>query len=227
MNVVIKDIDFLPQRFTLERKKNKQRLLLIMIIFIVAVFAGLSVWVPFKMEKELLAKSKTLDENINMLNRATPTYNQMIAKQKEYEQKKQTVNNLESNVFKVIPFLEKVSEVTPQGVYVSQLAIIADEGVNITFISNSPVETANILVGLRKLDIFQSVNIEEVPFVGNPSQVKFNLRFKWAKEAPNKDTSKDTAKDTAKDTSKDTGKSSDKGDVNAAVKEVESKIKSQ
>lgn len=143
----------------------------------------------------------------------------MAARQKQYEQQEQIINQLEKNIFKVIPFLENVSKVTPWGVYIAKLAITADEGVNVTFISHDPVETANILVGLRKLDVFQTVAIETVPFAEGLRPVEFKLRFKWAGEISEGKASKEA--------NGEAGQGPDIGEINTAIKEAQNKIKPQ
>lgn len=209
---IVKDIDFLPQRIKLARKKKRQKWILIVVFFVLAVLVGLAVWIPFKLERDYRAKVKALDEKLSALNQAAPVYSQMLAKQKEYDLKKMTLDDLEKSSFKVLPFLERISEVTPPGVYISHLSVTADEGANITFISPGPVETAAMVVGLRSLDIFESVDIETVPFTNESKPVQLNLRFKWAKVKPGEEAKKEP----------------DKGaEINAAVKEAERKIKAQ
>lgn len=211
-----KDINFLPLRIKLARKKKKQRLILVIASFVLAVIIILAVWVPFKLERDYLTKARALDEKLDALNQAAPVYNQMIAKQKEYEQKKQALETLEKSGFKVLPFLEKISEVTPAGVYISQLSITADEGANITFITQDPVKTAALVVGLRRLDIFESVDIGTVPFIDNSKSVQLDLRFKWAREKPGEDVEKEGNKEPGRG-----------AEIDALIKEAERKIKPQ
>jgi Tfp pilus assembly protein PilN len=140
----------------------------------------------------------------------------MLAKQKEYDQKKQALETLAKSDFKVLPFLEKISEATPAGAYIAKLSVTADEGANITFVTRDPVETAALVVGLRRLDIFERVDIETVPFMDGSRPVQLNLRFKWAGEKPGEDGQRDAKKEP------------DKGaDINAAIKDIERKIKPQ
>lgn len=213
-----KDIDFLPLRIKLARRKKKQRMIRVFVSACCAAAVFLAVWVPFKLEKDYLARAGELDEKLAALNRAAPVYDQMIAKQKEYEQKKQALEYLEESGFKVIPFLEKISAVTPAGVYISQLSVKADEGAEITFITPDPVKTATLVVGLRRLGIFESVDIETVPFNDNSRPVYLNLRFKWASEKPRDDVEKEEV------VNKNPGRGAE---IDAAIKEAERKIRPQ
>jgi len=214
--IVVKEIDFLPQRIKRARGNKRQKLIFAIASFLLIALIGLAVWIPFKLEKDYLAKAGALDEKLSALNRAAPVYNQMLAKQKEYEQKRQALETLAKSDFKVLPFLEKISEATPAGAYISQLSVTAGEGANITFITRDPVETAALVVGLRRLDVFERVDIETVPFMGGSKPVQLNLRFNWAGEKPGEDGQKDAKKEP------------DKGaDINAAVKDIERKIKPQ
>ena len=214
--IVVKEIDFLPQRIKRARGNKRQKLIFAIASFLLIALIGLAVWIPFKLEKDYLAKARALDEKLAALNQAAPVYNQMLAKQKEYEQKRQTLETLAKSDFKVLPFLEKISEATPAGAYISQLSVTAGEGANITFITRDPVETAALVVGLRRLDVFERVDIETVPFMGGSKPVQLNLRFNWAGEKPGEDGQKDAKKEP------------DKGaDINAAVKDIERKIKPQ
>ena len=214
--IVVKEIDFLPQRIKRARGNKRQKLIFAIASFLLIALIGLAVWIPFKLEKDYLAKARALDEKLAALNQAAPVYNQMLAKQKEYEQKRQTLETLAKSDFKVLPFLEKISEVTPSGAYIAKLCVTADEGANITFITRDPVETAALVVGLRRLDVFERVDIETVPFMGGSKPVQLNLRFNWAGEKPGEDGQKDAKKEP------------DKGaDINAAVKDIERKIKPQ
>jgi len=214
--IVVKEIDFLPQRIKRARGNKRQKQIFAIASFLLIALIGLAVWIPFKLEKDYLAKAGALDEKLSALNRAAPVYNQMLAKQKEYEQKRQALETLAKSDFKVLPFLEKISEVTPAGAYIAKLSVTADEGANITFITRDPVETAALVVGLRRLDVFERVDIETVPFMGGSKPVQLNLRFNWAGEKPGEDGQKDAKKEP------------DKGaDINAAVKDIERKIKPQ
>lgn len=210
--IVVKEIDFLPQRIKRARGNKRQKQIFVIVSFLLIALIGLAVWIPFKLEKDYLAKARALDEKLSVLNQAAPVYSQMLAKQKEYDQKKQALETLAESGFKVLPFLEKISEATPAGAYIAKLSVTADEGANITFITRDPVETAALVVGLRRLDIFERVDIETVPFMDDSKPVQLNLRFKWAGENGKRDAKKEP----------------DKGaDINAAIKDVERKIKPQ
>jgi len=210
----VKDIDFLPQRIKVPREKKRNRLILTAALIILAFLAGLAVWIPIKLEKDYLAKVKVLDEKITELKKGEPIYRQVLAKQEEYQEKKQALDTLKRNDFKIIPFLEKVKEVTPPGSYISKISVTADEGANITFVTRDPVETAALVVGLRSLDIFKNVDLATVPFIDYSKPVQFDLRFKWAREKPKEGTKEEVNKEV------------DKGaEINAAIKEAERKIK--
>lgn len=219
MNPVIKEINFLPQRIILSQEKKKKRLILIIVSIVLATIFGLLVLIPFRMENFYLEKDRELERELSALNVDSPIYNQMVAKQKEYNNKKKVLEVLKKGNFKVLPFLENVSNVLPAGAYISNLSIIADEGVKITFISPDPVATASIVVGLRKLDVFQAVEIEEVPFIDEGSKpIQMDLRFKWAKEQSGESAKKESMQETGK------------GDLNEAVKnlqDIKNKLNSQ
>lgn len=214
--IVVKEINFLPPRIKKARESKRQKLFVLAASLVLAAITGLAVWYPFMLEKKYLAKSRELDQKIAILNQAAPVYNQMLEKQKEYEQKKEALAKLEKVSFKVIPYLENIATALPPGAYITHMSVITDEGVNMTFITRDPVDTAALVVGLRRLGLFASVDIESVPFMDVMKPVQLNLRFKWAEENK-KDNNKMEA-----------NKEPDKGaEMNAAIKEIESKIKTK
>ena len=71
--VVVKDLDFYRKGSSRCVKKEKTKAALIAAIIIIATIANLAVWVPFKLEKDYLAKVGRLTKT----QRAKPGYSRL------------------------------------------------------------------------------------------------------------------------------------------------------
>ncbi len=174
-----KEMNFLPARIILERRRKKNKQLMVMGVFMATVVLVLSFWIPHKIEKRYLGKIGELEDELTLLQQSDDIYNLLVNKQKELERNVSTVNSLEdSAMFMVLPFVQRISEQLPAGAYITNLSVRPEQGADISFYTPGPVKTAEIVVGLRRLDYFESVNLSVVPLAQEAKTIQFKLQFK-------------------------------------------------
>lgn len=209
MRAVAKDFNFLPERILQARRKRKQGIMgLVAGLLFFAVLGG-AVWFPFKVARAYQSDLDSVRREISRLEPAKSFYEEKEALLKDLSVKELAIKDIEGRQQKITDILKKIDSILPRGCYVSFLSVKAREEMNIKVVTNDPVDTARILVGLRKLEMFKKVDLSalpEVPFTAGPREIEFNLVFTGASEDTEKD--KDKEKNT-KSVSSEAGKKVD------------------
>ncbi|MFZ5646936.1 MAG: PilN domain-containing protein [Bacillota bacterium] len=192
MRTAAKDFNFLPERILLARQKRKQNFIgLVSGLLFLAVLGG-AVWFPFKVARGYQSSLDSVRREISLLDPAKPFFEEKEALQKDLSKKELAIKDIEGKQQKITDIIRKIDSILPRGCYVSFLSVKAREEMSIKVVTNDPVDTARILVGLRKLEMFKKVElaaVPDVPFTAGPREVEFNLVFIGASE--NKDKEKE------------------------------------
>lgn len=180
MKTKVKDINFLPQRIIRARQKRKNIFLYSMLTVLIVVFMGGAVWLPFQVAGVYRDKLIDINREISDLDSAKRYYQEMVNLQQELTEKELALEEIESKQQKITDILKQINSILPKNCFVASLAIKAKEEFNITVVTNNPVETARVLVGLRKMGLFEKVELAgvgDVPFTEGLYPVEFKLKF--------------------------------------------------
>lgn len=180
MRAMVKDFNFLPERILQSRRKRKQGVLgFVAGLLFLAVLGG-AVWLPFKVARAYQSDIDSVRREISRLEPAKSFFEEKEALKKELSVKELAIKDIEGKQQKITDMLKKIDSILPRGCYVSFLSVKAGEEMNIRVVTNDPVDTARILVGLRKLEMFKKVELSElpgVPVTDGPGEIEFNLVF--------------------------------------------------
>ncbi|MFZ5652490.1 MAG: PilN domain-containing protein [Bacillota bacterium] len=195
MRAVAKDFNFLPERILQARRKRKQGIVGVVAgLLFIAVLGG-AVWLPFKVARACQSDLDSVRREISRLEPAKSFYEEKEALLKDLSVKELAIKDIEGRQQKITYILKKIDSILPRGCYVSFLSVKAREEMNIKVVTNDPVDTARILVGLRKLEMFKKVELSAlpgVPFTAGPREIEFNLVFIGASENTDKEKEKNT-----------------------------------
>ena len=200
MKAKVKDINFLPERVVLARKRKKQRIIICLFSFLILIMIGMSIWLPFYITSYYQKELDKINRQITKLEPAKPYYQKIESEQKELQNKELALQDIEKKQLKITDLLQSINKILPSDCFVTALNIKAREDFSIEVITHNPVETAQVLVGLRQLNLFNKVELAEtgdIPFTEGPHPVKFKLKFIGASEQKQEDgTSKPQEKQT-------------------------------
>lgn len=173
----IKDIDFLPESIRAARKKRKKTVFYGLFGVLLAAVLYLLYTCPQNMirknERELAAENATISD----LEKGKEVYERLKDKQNKKDTLLAALNEIEKQRFEALELMNKIGGALPGGVKISNLSMAPDK-VSITVVSANPVDTARVIVALRKLDLFKEVELPGVPMQKEPKEVTFNLKFK-------------------------------------------------
>lgn len=181
--MINKDINFLPERITRARKRKRKAILyglLGMLYFTALTWALLF---PFQAAREYENRLAKVNRQINALEPAEPLYQKKEELLQALKDKQAAVEDIEDRQVKVIDILRQINSILPENCYITYLAIKDKTDFIIEVVTNNPVETARVQVGLRKLGLFKEVKLADtgdVPLVEEPRPVEFKLKFAGA-----------------------------------------------
>ncbi|WP_066638198.1 PilN domain-containing protein [Desulfolucanica intricata] len=180
MSAMIKDINFLPERIILARKKRRNCFLYAAAAFLALVVIGGAVCLPFLVVRDYQSRLAGVNQMLGELEPAKPYYEEKVALQQELHKKEMALQDIGEKHLNITQMLKYINEILPGDCYVSALSVKAGEEFNIQVVTNSPIETARVLVGLRQMEVFEEVSLSgvgDVPFAAGPQPVDFKLKF--------------------------------------------------
>ncbi|MCF8009772.1 MAG: hypothetical protein K9L17_00340 [Clostridiales bacterium] len=178
--MVKKDLNFLPRKIIDARKKKKLKILLILTGILLFTGLGGAICYPYRAASQLQDEIEIVKSKINDLKPAKPYYKEKEELKHVLRQKQEAVDNIKDLQWDVTGVLKKINSIMPQECYVTYLAVRNNEDLMIEVATHNPLETARVQVGLRRLGLFERVNLADVgkiPLRQEASRVRFNLKF--------------------------------------------------
>ncbi|KJR96140.1 MAG: hypothetical protein VR68_15600 [Peptococcaceae bacterium BRH_c4a] len=193
MNNKLKDINFLPERILLTRRKRRLSVIYGAAGLLLSAMLGGALWLPVKIAHGYQSSLQGVKLEINKLEPARPYFEEKERLLKEASKKELAIKDIEGRQQKITDILKKINSILPRGCFVTVMGVRAKEEMIIRVMTNDPVETARILVGLRNLGLFKKVelaDVTEVPFSTGLREIEFKLVFIGAIENKEKDKEK-------------------------------------
>jgi len=218
----MKDINFLPERILRARRKKRLSVIYGAAGLLLLTMLGGALWLPVKIAHGYQSSLQEVKLEINKLEPARPYFEEKEKLLKEASKKELAVKDIEGKQQKITDILKKINSILPRGCFVTVMGVRAKEEMIIRVMTNDPVETARILVGLRNLGLFKKVelsDVSEVPFTTGPRDIEFRLVFIGAVE---KEKDKDKEKG-SKDAGTEAGKKGD--DTAGKIQKLQELIK--
>lgn len=147
----------------------------LIILAVILLFAYILPEVRINKLKEENAKKEAEINSIGDLDEALKRYEK---KQSELNQMKDALEAIKKDKFEVLKFLKKLSSYIPENVFVSSLSFSNGDSLSISFVVSDPVDTARLIVKLREMDMFESVDVSSVPIVKGENTISFSLKIK-------------------------------------------------
>ena len=198
MRAKVKDINFLPERIVLARKRKKKIFQYSMTGILIFVIMGLVAWLPFQVAGYYEDKLAGISREINILEPAKPYYEEKEALIKDLHNKEQALQEIKEKQLKITGIMQQINLILPPNCFVKELKVKAKEEFNIQVVTNSPLETARVLVGLRQMNLFEKVELAgagDVPFTEGPKPVTFKLKFTGTGDKKEQEDIKEPAKE--------------------------------
>ena len=196
MKAKVKDINFLPERLVLARKRRKQRIEISLFGVLVLMMIGMAIWLPFYINGYYQKELDKISQQIIKLEPAKPHYQEKEAAQLDLHNKELALQDMEKKQLKITELLQDINKILPSDCFVTALNVKAKEDFSMEVITNNPVETAQVLVGLRGLNLFKKVELAgtgDIPFTEGPHPVKFTLKFIGASEQKQEEVKSETS----------------------------------
>jgi len=183
----VKDIDFLPAGIRTAREKRKEKLFLGLLGVLLAVGVCVLYTYPQKIIREYERELAVKNTFIHDLEKGKAVYDRLQATETKLNTMLVALDEIEGQHFAAVNLMTKIAEVLPYNVNVSKLSLKPSK-VTLTVVSASPIDTARVVVALRRLDLFQEVEISAAPLVNEPKEITFELTLKEGcceKKSPN------------------------------------------
>ncbi len=171
-----RDINFLPPGVRLARRRRRN--ILLGGFTAVAVLACLFVLYtyPESLIKNYERRLEMHKSEVSRLEGGKEVFERLEAKKAKYGAMRSAVQEIDSQRLDALKVMEEIAGALPAGVYVSRLSL-EPQKVSLTVISQNPIDTARVLVSLRRLGIFREVELSGAPLLTEPKEVSFDLVF--------------------------------------------------
>ncbi|MEG6616267.1 hypothetical protein V6C27_07495 [Peptococcaceae bacterium 1198_IL3148] len=183
MKTYVKDINFLPQRIILARKKRKRLYVFSVVFLMVTGLIGWVCWFPYQLANSYQQRLTTINTELEQLEPAKPYYQHLVKREDELKVKRDALTEIKQKQTDVLALLSAVNSILPTNCYVSHLDAELSGECTIVVVTHNPAETARVLVGLRSLGLFEGVSlsdVDKVPFTEGAEKVAFKLKFSGA-----------------------------------------------
>ena len=162
LKLYTKDINFLPQRIIQARQRRKNTLIFALVASILLTTMLVGALLPQRITRTYQQQLATVNHKLAQLDQAEPYYVQMTALQQQVADKEQAVQEIETQLLQITPILQQINSVLPVNCFISQLTLEQDGKFVLEVLTNNPVETAQVQVGLRNLGLFKEVSLADV-----------------------------------------------------------------
>ncbi len=177
MKIPIGDLNFLPTCILQARRRRVQRLYLILSAWGVALVLGAAIYAPFYVAGSYCTQIEDYREQYRELEAARPYYEQLQRTKAQFSLQTQTIELINEQRVEVVELIDGISRILPPGVHVTMMEVDASSGVHLKFEVESPVQTAQVIVGLRSLGIFEQVEPTKVPLRYGREVIELKMHF--------------------------------------------------
>ncbi|SFR02778.1 PilN domain-containing protein [Desulfoscipio geothermicus] len=184
-NIYSKDLNFIPQTVIERARRRRQFFVAAVALWIMGVLLGTIYWIPENMAATARADIREVNEYIAELEKAAPVYEELEEVRKEYRDKLAALNHIEEEDKNFVALLDRVSLALPAGVYISSLKYVSGKTLELSVITDDPVDIARVVVALRNTGLFEEVTLQgkEVPLIKVAEPFTFNLTLRGVVQA--------------------------------------------
>lgn len=172
-----KDIDFLPVHIRVSRTKKKKAVSFSIFGVLLAVGLYFLYIYPQGLIREYERELAVENNLIQNLERGKEVYDRLQAKKAKHDTMSAAIGEIEKQRFEALELMDKIGSALPRGVMISKLSLLPNK-VSLTVVSASPIDTARVVVALRKQGIFKEVELPSAPMLQEPKEVSFELALK-------------------------------------------------
>lgn len=173
-----KGINLIPD-FMLKERHSAKRLFIVGLLTVVITLASYAVYIIPEMKIFTLGIQI---ENVNNELKAFKDLQVLDDKFKEtknkLDQKKEILKSITENEIDIMPLINKVLSAAPQNVFLSYLNVGENKEISVSYIINNPVEANLLANNLRKLNMFEKVDMPSIPIVDRKMDISFKLKLK-------------------------------------------------
>ncbi|MGE5328868.1 MAG: hypothetical protein ACM3KR_05110 [Deltaproteobacteria bacterium] len=172
-----KNINFVPE-FMIREKNAIKRLFIVGIA--TAVFTLVSFGVYFVPELKIFTLTeqiKNADKEIEFYKDVEVLYKKLNDTEKKLKEKKKIIQEISKNDIDVAALMDKLISAEPQGVQMTYMSITDKMEVAVSYVINNPIEANSLVENLVKLNIFEQVNMPDIPIVDRKTDISFRLKL--------------------------------------------------
>ena len=178
MKTPVKEINFIPD-FVIKENQNKARLIMVAVGTVVFTLMAFAVYFIPEVRLSILSiQNENMNTEMKFLEDVKEIKNKLENLEARVDKKKKALEDISRNEVDVVLLMEKLTAAAPQNVSLTFFSVSGPENINVQYIINNPVEASNLVDNLRKLDIFERVEMPSIPIVDRRTDVKFNLKLK-------------------------------------------------
>lgn len=178
MKIKSKRINFVPE-FMIKEREQRRRMVITGITTLIITLLGFSIYfIPWFKNFSLEQACKNYNLEIEYADEENKLLNELKDKQDKLNKKRDLLSKLDKQEINIPLLLDKLAGIAPKEVIFSYLSVKENKQVDVRYSVNNPLEISNLAKNLEKLNIFEKVEIPNVPIVDRKTDVVFKLKLK-------------------------------------------------
>jgi len=172
-----KSINFVPD-FMIKEKNAVRRWFTVGIA--TAIFTVVSFGVYFVPELKIFTLTeqiKNADKEITFYKDVEDLYDKLNSTEEKLKKKKKIIQEISKNDIDVAMLMDKLISVEPQGVELTYMSINDKMEVAVSYVINNPIEANSLVENMGRLNIFEQVNMPDIPIVDKKTDINFRLKL--------------------------------------------------
>lgn len=179
MKKIVKEINFIPDFMLKEKEHTGRRIAVALGTAAIVLICFAVYYLPELKVFSLSEQLKNLNVELNFYSDVKEIKNKLEETEAKLAKKKAILDEISKGEVDVISMLEKLTEAAPQNVALSYLSTTGTDDINVSYIVNNPIEANQLVENLRKLDIFEKVEMPPgIPIVDRMTNIDFKLKLK-------------------------------------------------
>ena len=173
-----KDINLMPLRHKSDNNSMMLFTAISVAVLVTAVIFLFAYILPQMKIDRLKQENSKIAASISSIGDLDAAVNSYTKKQEKLKKIKDSYDAINKEKIEVLGFLENLKKYIPENVFLSSFLYNNNGAVNLNFITYGPVDVAKLIVKLRQMNMFESVDLSSIPLAEDENIISLSLKIK-------------------------------------------------
>lgn len=177
-SIIKKEINIIPEFMEIEMAKRKKMFIIVITTFLALMFCFSLYYYPQYKLKTMNEENKKLQAQIDDMKDVKDIKDKLNDLETQTKKKRDILTEANKSEVDINYLIAKLTANVPKNVLLAYFSVNGRDKVSVSYIVNNPVEATELLNTLRDLDIFEKVEMPNIPIMDRRTDVNFKLKMK-------------------------------------------------